>query len=329
MKNAKVLFVSGIPNDKLVEVVSVENNFTKYIFSGSVNIYSNLEDEKIEKKYLRLDLLKKQKTDFDDIDIIFNQISDADTHSKVLMKLLILIKNKKIPIINHPRYILETARNSIYARLKNVEKVKVPKTVKLVPILPEDIDKAIKKHGFSFPVILRKTGTHGGKSVKLLKSFEDTKKLYDIALDGSAFYLIQFFDYKEEGVYKKLRLVVVDGKAYLRHVIFSDNWIIHSRSRDFMNKYPEYQEKEIKIIESFEEDLEKKLKKTINTIYKKIKLDYFGIDCTLDKDNNIFIFELNANMNVLINTGSNPIFVKQIDKIKVAIKNMIFKKLGV
>lgn len=328
MKNTKVLFVSGIPNDRLVEVVSIENNFTKYLLSGSVNIISNLKDENIKKRYLKLDLLKKQKTDLSDVDIIFNQISDADTHSKVLMKLLNLTKNKKIPILNHPRYILETSRNTIYSKLNDIEKVNVPKTIKFVPMRPEDIENAIKKHDFSFPIILRKTGTHGGKSVKLIKSFEDTKKLYDIALDGSAFYLIQFFDYKEDGVYKKFRLVVVDGKLYIRHVIFSDDWIIHSRSRDFMDKNPKYQQKEVEIIENFEDVLEKQLNKTINKIYKKLKLDYFGIDCTLDKQNNISIFELNANMNILINTGSNPIFEKQIEKIKVAIKNMIFNKVG-
>ncbi len=314
-----VVFVSGLGNDKFVEVVKIVNNFPNIALSGSSNIAQNIEDERLNKIHIRLDLSSKQKLDLDENVILFNQISDSDSHSKVLDKLQKILFKSNIKVINHPRYIKETSRNLIYSKLKNIPNLTVPKTIKFVPITPIDIDEKIEKENFSFPVILRKVGTHGGNSVKLFKSFEDTKKLYDIALDGSPFYLIQFINYKEDGIYKKLRLVVVNGEVYIRHVIFSDEWMIHAK-----DKKSQYKELEIKLLNSFEQKIKPNIDFTIKQIYKKVRLDYFGIDCFINKNFEITIFELNANMNVLIGASENTF--KYVEKIKNAIIEMILKK---
>lgn len=326
MKKINVLFISGIPNNKLVEVVSISaTNDTKYIMSGSTNIFFNIQNSKINKKYQRLDLSASQKINMNNIDMIFNQISDPDSHSRALSKVnKIYQKNPNIKMLNNPSSIIQTTRSRIYNKLKNIPNLIMPKTIKFVPISPEDINKAIIKYQFTFPLILRKTGTHGGESVKLMKKSEEIDKLYDIALDGNPFYLIQFHEYKVNDIYVKYRLIVVDGEVFIRHVISSDKWMIHSRSRNV-----KYEEKEIEIIESFENKIKPKIQETITEISKKVKVDYFGIDCFIDKDFNILIFELNANMNVLVNTSTNPIFKKQIEKIKNAIEMMIIDKSGV
>lgn len=321
MKKINTLFVSGLGNNSFVEVVSITQFKTNYVMTGSCNIFYNIKDERINKKYQRIDLKKNQKIDFNNIDIIFNQISDADSHSKVLTKLLRVYKSKEkqIKMINHPRYILQTSREKIYNLLNWIPSLVVPKTVKFVPLSPLDIDKKIEKNMFSFPVILRKIGTHGGESVILLNNFSDTKKLYSVALDGSAFYLIQYIDYKEDNIYKKFRLVVIEGEVFIRHVIFGETWMLHSRSKNL-----KFKKEELEILSSFEDKLKSQIQPIIDQIYKEIKLEYFGIDCCITRDLKIYLFELNANMNVLI--GSSKDTYKLIDKIKNAITEMIVNK---
>ncbi|HSR74089.1 MAG TPA: hypothetical protein VLL31_04530, partial [Sulfurovum sp.] len=172
----------------------------------------------------------------------------------------------------------------------------------------------------------RQAGDHGG--ISTVRIDDETEQFYAFALDGRDYYLTQFVDYaNKDGIYTKYRLVVVDGEVYIRHVIFSDHWMIHSKSREYMEKHKEYQLQELNILKSFNAKIKPKIQGTISEVYQRLDLDYFGIDCNIDKDMNLLIFEINANMNVFTNTaksGDNP-WTKQIETIKKAVINMILK----
>jgi glutathione synthase/RimK-type ligase-like ATP-grasp enzyme len=209
--------------------------------------------------------------------------------------------------------------------LQGIEKLHVPKTVKIQPRSPFDIYAMIKKEGFSYPIIFRQAGDHGG--VSTIKVDNETEQFYAFALDGRDYYLTQYVDCSQDSIYSKYRLVVVDGDVFIRHAIFSDNWIIHSESRQYMKKNTKCQTQEKDILKSFDSAIKPKIKDVIQEIYNRLQLDYFGIDCNIDKDMNILVFEINANMNVLINNSreeNNP-WTKQMDQIKQAIIKMIMK----
>ena len=80
-------------------------------------------------------------------------------------------------------------------------------------------------------------------------------------------------------------------------------------------------------MKSFESNIKPNIQIAISSLYKTINLDYFGIDCSIDENFNILIFELNANMNVLINTSKNEtnIWQEPIAEIVNAITQMILK----
>ena len=106
--------------------------------------------------------------------------------------------------------------------------------------------------------------------------------------------------------YRKLRLVVVDGKAHLRHLIVSDHWLIHSSSRKFMTENTNFDEEENQFIVDYEKNVLPKIENTISKITARLALEYYGIDCNIAADGTILAFEINANMNVLTNTGETP-----------------------
>ena len=330
MIKKRVLFTKGISDDGRVKVASIREGHLVYSPGGSTNIYNNLFTDKFEKSIVALDTLRHHTINLANYDLVFNQISDPDTHKKVLHKLDFLLQRSKKTIycFNEPQKIFKTYRDTVSILLKDIPNLIVPKTVKFNPKTPQEVKNTINKNHFSFPVLFRQAGDHGGISTILLNSLDEIEsKMYAFALDGRAYYLTQFVDYNIEGIFKKYRLLIVDGKVYLRHVIFNDHWMIHSRSREFMKKNQQYNDMEIEILETFDEVLKPLIQQTIKQIHQKIQLDYFGIDCTIDQNGTITLFELNANMNVLID--KNDRMNKYIQKIQDAIEQMILSKLEI
>lgn len=334
MSKKNILFINGVADDGKLTVRKIEKgNTIKWRGSGSANLSSFLKSDLFNCVPFIYDTsCEEQELPQIEIHAIFNQISDPDSHKITLSKTDDLYKatSTKIPFFNPPSLIMNTARDKIYQLLQEVDKLKIPKTVKINPKSPSDIYDTIKKENLKFPVIFRQAGDHGG--ISTIKIDDDTEEFNAFALDGKEYYLTQFVDYIENGIYTKYRLVVVEGEVYIRHVIFSDSWLIHNARREYMDKHIEYQRKEAKLLKSFESQIKPKIQVVIHTIYKRLKLDYFGIDCTIDKNMNVLAFEINANMNILNDLGgidSGEVWNEQIKLIKKAVTQMIIKRLDI
>lgn len=323
-----ILFINGVPDDRkvIVEEINKEGIY-KWRGSGGANLVGFLKNDMFDRSSVLLDTTADQELPRTMISAVFNQISDADTHKIVLKKADDFYKSvsNKIPFFNSPSKVMKTTRDQIYQSLQGIDQVYVPKTVKIQPRSPDDIYDMMEKEKFEFPVIFRQSGDHGG--VSTIRVDNKTEEFSEFALNGRDYYLTQFVNYANKGIYAKYRLVVVDGKVYIRHVIFSDNWIIHSKSREYMERNKKYQKIEEKILKSFNTEIKPKIEDVIDKIYRKLGLDYFGIDCHIDDNMNLLIFEINANMNVLINTAKNSdnLWTKQIDLIQNAIITMLLK----
>lgn len=335
MSKKNILFINGVADDGKLTVRKIEQgNTVKWRGSGSANLSSFIKSDLFNCVPFIYDTSSEEQ-ELPPIEIyaIFNQISDPDSHKITLSKTDNLYKatSTKIPFFNSPSLIMNTARDKIYQLLQEIDKLKIPKTVKINPKSASDIYDTIKKEeNFKFPVIFRQAGDHGG--ISTIKIDDDTEKFNQFALDGREYYLTQFIDFIEDGIYTKYRLVVIEGEVYIRHVIFSDSWLIHNTRREYMEKHAEYQREEIKVLKSFDSQIKPIIQDVIHTIYKRLKLDYFGIDCTIDKNMNVLAFEINANMAIIDDNGgidSGEIWNEQIKIIKKALIKMITKRLDI
>lgn len=328
MSKKNILFINGISDSNKLTINSIDKNGEiQWKGSGSANLFDFLEIEQFNKSIVVFDTSSQNNIPKQTINSVFNQIADPDTHKITLGKVEDFYKKVSpyVSFFNPPSLIMQTTRDNISKMLQGIDKLNVPKTVKIQPRSPSDIYATIKKEEFSYPLIFRQAGDHGG--VSTLKVDNETEQFYAFALDGRDYYLTQYVDCSHDGIYSKYRLVIVDGEVFIRHAIFSDSWIIHSNSRQYMKKNIQYEELESDILNSFDNTIKPKIKEVIQEIYHRLQLDYFGIDCNIDKDMNILVFEINANMNVLINNASNSDnpWTKQIDQIKQAIVKMIMK----
>ena len=252
---------------------------------------------------------------------VFNQISDADSHKIALKKADDFYKavSGNIPFFNAPSNVMKTTRDNIYLSLEVKGARYVPKTVRIQPRSPSDIYNTIKKEDFKFPVIFRQAGDHGGISTILIKDIME--EFYVFPLDGRDYYLTQFVDYIEDDLYRKHRLVVIDGEVYLRHIKFSDQWIVHHKT---LINNPEKLQKAAS--EYFLLEIRSSIQPIVKEIYNRLKLNYFGIDCYIDKDLNILIFEINVNMSIFVQ-AEGDFFKDHVEIIRQELIRMIKKKL--
>ena len=75
---------------------------------------------------------------------------------------------------------------------------------------------------------------------------------------------------------------------------------------------------------AFDIELAPKIAKSVKEIHRRLKLDYFGIDCHIDSDGNTLLFEVNANMNVLFDP--DDLLKDPVDNIKSGIDQLIRSK---
>lgn len=332
MSKKNILFINGVADDGKLTVRKIEKgNTVKWRGSGSANLSSFLKSDLFDCILFIFDTsVEEQELPQIEIHAIFNQISDPDSHKITLSKTDNLYKTTStlIPFFNPPSLIMNTSRDRIYQLLQDVDQLNIPKTFKIHPRSASDIYDTIKKEDFTFPVLFRQAGDHGG--ISTIKIDDDTEDFNAFALDGRAYYLTQFVDFIEDGIYTKYRLVVIEGEIYIRHVIFSDNWLIHNTRREYMEKHIEYQQKEVDLLKSFDSKIKPKIEDVIHTIYKRLQLDYFGIDCSIDKNMNLLAFEINANMAILDNNviDNGEVWNDQISMIKKALIEMIVKRLS-
>jgi len=321
MSKKNILFINGIADNHKVKVTKIEKNGNiKWRTRGTANISNYLENNLFDCMNIVFDTNKDQALPRQMIHGVFNQISDADSNKISLQKVQDFYKAvpAKVPFFNIPSHVMKTTRDNIYKLLQGIDNLYVPKTVKIQPKCLKDIYDTIKEEGFKFPVIFRQAGEHGG--ISTIRVDDETEQLYAFALDGRDYYLTQFVEYAEDGLYKKYRLIVVDGKIFLRHVKISSGWMVHHKSQ--IDNPEELQ----KISAKRFFDNKEAIQKVVKEIYNRLKLDYFGIDCYIDEKMNLLVFEINGSMGVFLQ-AKGDIFSKNVDEIRQAVIQMIDSRI--
>ena len=299
-----ILFVTGVNDLSTMGVRVDSNNKLMYMVDGSCLVHGRIPLKKGIGGSLMIfgKRVKQRKINFVKIpSLIFNQISDPDTHRGALERCEELCVETPCRVINHPQRILQTSRDRIAKLLQGIPGVIMPRTVRFQPDSPEQVFEYAAGEKIDFPFIVRLAGDHGGKSMVLVESPEDHAALHVFPFDGRGFYLTEYVDYKdEEGLYHKQRIAVIDGEPVLRHSLFSDQWIVHGRSRPFMMNRETWAEYDARM-HQLETVAIPKLLPAIREISNRLKLEYFGIDCYMRPDGEMLNFEANANMNILFN----------------------------
>ena len=297
-------FITGFNNKNLITLYPLPEGGARGKIDGSCGVskFMSFPNGQLDSATLFGEPTTTEITIPKRVKLIFNEISDPDSHSNALDRCEELCAKSQLPVINHPKKIKGTTRERVAESLQGIPHLTIPKTIRFTPTKPTEIYDEIERSSMGFPVILRTAGSHGGKTSMLIEGTKDIDKLHIYAYDGSDFYLTAYVDYvSDDGLYRKYRIAVIGGVPIFRHHLVSDTWMIHASSEQFMStKKALMAESKAKRL-SFDSETLPLIRPAIDEITNKLGLEYYGIDCSIDDNGNMLIFEVNANMNILYN----------------------------
>ena len=199
------------------------------------------------------------------------------------------------PMLNLPQNIGNLDRDRLWQLLRSAPGVEIPSTVpvsreellgvtigeyRLFEILP-DAD---------FPIVVRPLDSHAGAG---LAKLDDPAAItgYLAGRTEERFFISRFVDYSSnDGLFRKYRLVLVDGRAYAVHMAISEQWKLWYLNAD-MALNSGYRAEESGFMASFDEGFARRHHIALGELARAIGLDYCTIDCAESKDGRLLVFE--------------------------------------
>ena len=237
--------------------------------------------------------------------------SDSPQSRPALAEMVRLAPTWPRPIVNLPQRIVNLDRDKLYRLLRGIEGIDIPPTIVVCREQLEDVVESRMSittvaQGTAFPIIVRPCGSHAGRG---LAKLTDTAGLRAY-LDGNPareFFISRFVDYASaDGLFRKYRIVVLDGKTYPCHMAIADQWDIWYLNAG-MSLSEAKRAEEAAFMRTFDDGFAARHKTALNRIIERVGLDYFLIDCAENRNGELLIFEAD-NTAVVHNMDSPELF---------------------
>jgi len=220
---------------------------------------------------------------------VFNAITDADRNAPALELARKIVARSTVPVVNHPDAVLATARTALAQRLRDLPGVVVPATRAFSrrDALPDLV----------WPMLLRAPGYHSGQHFVRVERAEELAQAL-AQLPGDELLAIEALPAQSpDGLFRKYRMMIVDGELYPMHAAISNDWKVHFFSAE-MAQHPERRAEDEAFLGSPESVLGAQALRALDGIRTRLELDYGGIDFGIDERGCILVFEANATMTV-------------------------------
>ncbi len=225
--------------------------------------------------------------------VIFNAIGDPDATRRTLERAAALTAFSKAPVINAPRAVLLTDRQTMMARLASVPGLTAPATRRF-PRAEISAERLLAE-GFAFPLLLRSPGFHAGDHFERVEAAAALPAAL-AALPGAEIYAIAFHDTRAaDGWVRKYRVAFIDGRPYPIHLAIAQQWKVHYFS-GAMAESPEHREEEHRFLDDMHGVFGAAGVAALDAVGQAMQLDYGGVDFGRDRDGRIVVFEANSAM---------------------------------
>jgi hypothetical protein len=221
--------------------------------------------------------------------------SDSDDCRATLDKIARAAPNWPRPLINTPELIERLDRDRLYGLLGDVEGLEIPQTAsvtreQLVKLSQSALALSAIASDTDFPIIVRPRGSHAGRGLAKL----DDRLAVERYLDEHAedlFFLSRFVDYRSaDGLFRKARIAVVDGRPYACHLAVADRWDVWYMNAQMATSADKRRDEET-FMQTFDVGFAQRHRAALSDLAKRIGLDYFTVDCAETKEGSLLIFE--------------------------------------
>jgi tetratricopeptide (TPR) repeat protein len=260
-----------------------------------------------------------------DIQVVVNLISDADQAKAELPLAARLVEAIGKPVVNEPAKIQRTTRDAVVDLLRGIPGCRIPGLLRLAAGAERDVASVAALLPFSCPILVRPAGTHGGDDFEKLESLSELASVLAQHPD-SDHYLIEYVDYASaDGHFRKYRFIFVDEEILPYHLAIGSDWKLHHDATD-MPDHPWMQEEEAAFLADPGAVFNAQHFQALRVIRERMGLDFFGIDCGLDADGNLVVFEVNASMLVHEDNAKLPYKNPFVRAIKAAFDAMLQRR---
>jgi tetratricopeptide (TPR) repeat protein len=260
----------------------------------------------------------------ENIHLVINLVSDADQTGDLLPLAADLVDRFGLPTVNHPRKVAQTTRDAVAKLLGGIPHCRVPQALRL-KAGGDHSEAALKAMlPFTSSCLARPVGTHGGDDFEKLEDLAGLSAFLSQRADHDH-YLIQYIDYlSADGHFRKYRFIFVDDQVLPYHLCIGRDWKLHHINTD-MAHHAWMQQEEAAFLGESGAVFGQAQMQALHDIRARMGLDYFGIDCGLDRDGNVVVFEVNASM--LVHARNEGFLYKTpaVERIKSAYDAMLRK----
>jgi hypothetical protein len=246
-----------------------------------------------------------------DHDVAIVIASDSEDCREALQKIDEVAARWPRPLLNPPRLVCNLDRDKLHRLLRGVEGLDIPATVaatraRLSDVAHSNLSLSDIAAELTFPIIARPRGSHAGVGLAKLDDGAALER-YLAGRTEQEFFVSRFVDYAgEDGLFRKYRVVFVDGRAYACHMAIADRWDIWYLNAGMSHSAAKRLEEET-FMRTFDIGFGRRHATALAGIVDRIGLDYFTIDCAENKRGELLIFEAD-NTAVVHNMDSPELF---------------------
>ena len=237
-----------------------------------------------------------------DHDVIIVAVSESDRNRPLLKYIKGLVQLWSRPLLNLPDRIGRLSREGACLLLTSGAGIVMPVTARIDRHTLQKVGQghiALSRfiHDGDFPIIVRPVDSHKGMGLKKLERPLDVLEYLSTQMEDD-FYLSRFVDYRsQDGLFRKYRIVFIEGKPYVCHMAISQNWMVHYLSAG-MTGSVEKRIEEAHFMETFDDKFALKHQQALCSIPEKLGLEYVGIDCGETPEGDLLIFEVDSSMTI-------------------------------
>jgi hypothetical protein len=216
-------------------------------------------------------------------DAVFVAIGESDKARPHLAAVGRLLDEAGEPVLNRPERIARLARVPLAETFAAARQTRVVSTTRIAR-------ERYAADGFPYPHIVRPVDSHGGHGLQRID--DDAQRVAYLATQPAGhLYVAPFVDYRSaDGLFRKYRIVFVDGEPFPCHLAISPHWMVHYYNSP-MAEHAWMRDEEHAFMADLDSVFAGDLAAALRETAQLLALDYVGIDCAIDRDGKLLVFE--------------------------------------
>ena len=223
------------------------------------------------------------------VDCIFIAIAEDSRHKAALHAADVLAEALRRPIINCGNVISQLSRDGAASLLADTPGAVVPSHC-----LKDAAELLLEPP--MMPFIIRPRTSHAGHKLDRVECKDDLDAYLRSAKLEDLFFVAPFVDYSSsDGLFRKYRIVFVDGVPYPVHLAIHDNWKVWYYNAGMDRQHWKRAEEE-QFMSNMSAALGDVAMEALREIGRRLRLDYVGLDCAVLMSGHLLIFEIETGM---------------------------------